>query len=104
MLAATETQLTRISFEEYNVLPEKSQTGRPTQYAVKKENVDNPAVFLYPIPDNNIGVLNNEAIRQIEDVNKSCGSKCRNQDKIFTLFFWTSLLYHIKRPGVPECR
>ena len=38
---ATDTQLTRITFEEYNVIPEKSQTGRPTQYAVKRD-LSNP--------------------------------------------------------------
>ena len=69
-VSATETQLTRISFEEYNVLPNKSQTGRPTQYAIKR-NVDKPTIFLYPIPDNSSEILTIEAIRQVEDVNKS---------------------------------
>ena len=39
-----ETQLTRISFEEFNVLPNKFQTGRATQYAIKR-NLSNPTLF-----------------------------------------------------------
>ena len=102
--AATETQLTRISFEEYNVLPNKSQTGRPTQYAIKR-NVDKTTVFLYPIPNNSTEILTIEAIRQIEDVNKSAG---QNADipKRFLPCLTYGLAYHLsqKRPGVPDAR
>ena len=49
--AAAETQLTRISYEEYNVIPNKTQTGRATQYAVKR-NINNPTIHLYPVPSN----------------------------------------------------
>ena len=59
-----ETQLTRISFEEFNVLPNKFQTGRTTQYAIKR-NLNNPTLFLYPTPNNSTNILNIEAIRQV---------------------------------------
>ena len=102
--AATETQLTRISFEEYNVLPNKSQTGRPTQYAIKR-NVDKPTVFLYPIPDNSSEILTIEGIRQLEDVNKSAG---QNADipKRFLPCLTYGLAYYLsqKRPGVDNTR
>ena len=102
--AATETQLTRISFEEYNVLPNKSQTGRPTQYAIKR-NVDKPTVFLYPIPNNSTEILTIEAIRQLEDINKSAG---QNADipKRFLPCLTYGLAYYLsqKRPGVDNTR
>ena len=102
--AATETQLTRISFEEYNVLPNKSQTGRPTQYAIKR-NVDKPTVFLYPIPDNSSEILTIEGIRQLEDVNKSAG---QNADipKRFLPCLTYGLAHQLaqKRPGVTDTR
>lgn len=102
--AATETQLTRISFEEYNVLPNKSQTGRPTQYAIKR-NVDKPTVFLYPIPDNSSEILTIEGIRQLEDVNKSAG---QNADipKRFLPCLTYGLAYYLsqKRAGIPMDR
>ena len=81
---SAETQLTRKSFEEYHIIPNKSQTGRPTQYTVKR-NLDNPTIFLYPIPDSSEVLTTEELIRQVEDVNKSA-TKCRCSSKIFTLF------------------
>ena len=102
--SATETQLTRISYEEYNVLPNKSQTGRPTQYAIKR-NVNNPTIFLYPIPDNSTEILTVEAIRQLEDVNKSAA---QNADipKRFLPCLTYGLAHQLaqKRPGVTDAR
>ena len=37
---SAETKLERKSFEEYHIIPNKFQTGRPTQYTVKR-NLDN---------------------------------------------------------------
>lgn len=102
--AGAETQLERISFEEYNVLPNKFTTGRATQYTIKR-NVNNPTVFLYPTPHNSTDILTIEAIRQIEDVNKSAG---QNADipKRFLPCLTYGLAYYLsqKRPGVPMDR
>ena len=102
--AATETQLTRISYEEYNVLPNKSQTGRPTQYSIKR-NVNNPTIYLYPIPDNSTEILTVEAIRQLEDVNKSAA---QNADipKRFLPCLTYGLAHQLaqKRTGVSDTR
>jgi hypothetical protein len=102
--AGTETQLTRISFEEYNILPNKSQTGRPTQYSIKR-NVNNPTIFLYPIPDNSTEILTVEAIRQLEDVNKSAA---QNADipKRFLPCLTYGLAHQLaqKRAGVSDTR
>ena len=102
--AGTDTQLTRITFEEYNVLPEKSQTGRPTQYAVKRD-LSNPTIFLYPIPNNNVGVLNVEAIRQVQDVNKSFNQNADAPAR-FLPCLTAGLAYYmgLKRAGVPESK
>jgi hypothetical protein len=35
-LSSTDIQLDRISMEEYLKIPRKSQTGRPTQYAIRR--------------------------------------------------------------------
>jgi uncharacterized protein YihD (DUF1040 family) len=102
--SATETQLTRISYEEYNVLPNKSQTGRPTQYSIKR-NVNNPTIYLYPIPDNSTEILTVEAIRQLEDVNKSAA---QNADipKRFLPCLTYGLAHQLaqKRTGVTDAR
>ena len=67
---STDIELQRISFEEYLNVPNKSQTGRPTQYTVKRD-LANPTIHIYPVPDNATDILKIEAIRQVEDINKS---------------------------------
>ena len=62
--SSSDLELQRISFEEYALIPNKSQTGRPSQYTIKR-NVDNPTIHLYPIPDNSTGILKIEGIRQL---------------------------------------
>ena len=99
-----ETQLTRISYEEYNIIPNKTQTGRATQYTVKR-NINNPTIYLYPIPSNSSDILTVEGIRQLEDVNKSAG---QNADipKRFLPCLTYGLAYYLaqKRPGVADTR
>ena len=45
----TDIQLTRISPEEYLIIPDKKQTGRPMQYTVRRKR-DNPVLSLWPPP------------------------------------------------------
>jgi len=67
---STDIELQRVSFEEYLNIPNKSQAGRPTQYTVKRD-LANPTIHIYPVPDNTTDILKIEAIRQVEDINKS---------------------------------
>ena len=101
---AVETKLERISFEEYHVIPNKDQKGRPTQYAVKKD-INNPTIHLYPIPDNSTGVLNIEKFNQLEDVDKSAGQNA-DMPKRFLPALTCGLSYQLamKRPGIPMDR
>jgi hypothetical protein len=71
-LSATDIQLQRISMEEYLQIPRKSQTGRPTQYAIRRGR-SNPELYLWPIPDGEDYSLKIEKVRYIQDVNKSAG-------------------------------
>ena len=66
----TDIQVQRISFEEYQIIPNKTQTGRPSQFTVKR-NRDNPTILVWPIPENTTDILNIEGVRELEDVNKS---------------------------------
>ena len=63
-------QLERISMQEFLKIPNKKQTGRPTQYAVRHER-DNPEVYLWPLPENSTDQVKVELIRYMQDVNKS---------------------------------
>ena len=57
----------RISMEEYLQINNKSQTGRPSQYAIRRGR-DNPEMFVYPIPENSTDMLKLEQIHKIQDV------------------------------------
>ena len=102
--SSSDLALERISFEEYNVIPNKSQTGRPSQYSIKR-NVDNPTIHLYPVPDNSTGVLKVEGIRQLEDVNKSADQNADVPVRFLpALTCGLSYYMAMKRPGIPVDR
>ena len=63
-------QLERISMQEFLKIPNKKQTGRPTQYAVRHER-DNPEIYLWPLPENSTDQVKVELIRYMQDVNRS---------------------------------
>ena len=67
---STDIQLQRVTPEEYLLIPNKTQTGRPTQYSIRRER-DNPVMSVWPLPDNATDVLKMEIISELQDVNKS---------------------------------
>jgi len=95
----TDVQLQRISFEEYQLVPNKTQTGRSTQFTIKR-NRDNPTIFLWPIPENSTDILNIEGIRELEDVNKSADQNA-DMPKRFLPPLTCGLSYYLsmKTPG-----
>jgi len=98
---ATETKLERISFEEYHVIPNKDQKGRPTQYPAKKD-INNPTIHLHPIPYSATGLLGVEAIRQVQDADKSFQQNADAPVR-FLPCLTAGLAYYmgLKRPGLP---
>lgn len=96
----TDLPLTRISYEEYLQIPRKGQTGRATQYSIKR-NRDNPTLFIWPIPENSTDVLKVEKISELEDINKSAGQNA-DVPKRFLPCLSAGLAFYmsIKRPGV----
>ena len=101
---STDIQLERITPEEYLLIPSKTQTGRPSQYSIRRGR-DNPTLSLWPLPDNSTDVLKIEIISELQDVNKSA---IQNADlpKRFLPCFTCGLAYYMsmKRPLVPENR
>ena len=102
--SSSDLELQRISFEEYALIPNKYQAGRPSQYTIKRD-VDNPTIHLYPIPDNSTGILKVEGIRQLEDVNKSADQNADVPVR-FLPPLTCGLAYYLsmKRPGIPTDR
>ena len=66
----TDLEMTRISYEEYLKIPNKGQTGRPSQYAIKRFS-DNVQLFMWSVPDVNTDKLKIEKIDYMQDVDKS---------------------------------
>ena len=97
----TDLQLERISPEEYLLIPNKTQKGRPSQYSIRKKR-DKPVLSLWPLPDNSTDILKLEVISELEDVNKSA---TQNADihKSFLPCLTSGLAYNMsmKRPNVP---
>jgi hypothetical protein len=102
--SATDIALERISREEYHNLPNKTTTGRPTQYAITR-GVNNIALFLYPTPNINTGILNIECFKQLQDVDRSAGQNAQ-VPKRFLPALTCGLSYYLsmKRPGIPMDR
>lgn len=100
----TDIQLERITPEEYLLIPNKTQTGRPSQYSIRRGR-DNPTLSVWPIPENSTDVLKIELVSELQDVNKSA---IQNADlpKRFLPCLTCGLAYYMamKRPLVPENR
>ena len=97
-------QLERISMQEYLKIPNKGQTGRTTQYAVRHER-GNPSVHLWPIPENSTDQIKLELVSYMQDVDKSA---VQNADisRRFLPCLTAGLAYYMsmKRPGVEAGR
>ena len=100
----TDLQLERITPEEYLLIPNKTQKGRPNQYSIRRGR-DNPVLSLWPLPDNSTDVLKMELVSELQDVNKSA---IQNADlpKRFLPCLTCGLAYYMamKRPLVSENR
>ena len=96
----TDIQLTRISPEEYLIIPNKTQTGRPMQFSIRR-GVSNPTMSLWPIPENSTDILKMEVISELQDVDKSAGQNA-DMPKRFLPPLTCGLAYYMsmKRPGV----
>jgi len=100
----TDIQLTRITPEEYLIIPAPTQTGRPTQYSIRRGR-DNPVMSVWPIPENSTDELILEIVSELEDVDKSA---IQNADlpKRFLPALTCGLSYYLsmKRPGVADTK
>ena len=97
-------QLQRISMEEYMKIPNKGQTGRTTQYAIRNGR-DFPTMHLWPIPENSTDTIKVETFTYLQDVDKSAVQTADISRK-FLPCLTAGLAYNMgmKRPGVDMAR
>ena len=100
----TDLEMTRISYEEYLKIPNKGQTGRPSQYAIKRFS-DNVQLFMWSVPDVNTDKLKIEKIDYMQDVDNS-GLQNADMPRRFLPALTTGLAYYmsLKRTGISEAR
>jgi hypothetical protein len=93
-------QLQRISMEEYMKIPNKGQTGRTTQYAIRNGR-DFATMYLWPIPENSTDKIKVETFTYLQDANKSA-VQTADVSRKFLPCLTAGLAYNmaIKRPGV----
>ena len=100
----TDIQLTRITPEEYLIIPAPTQTGRPTQYSIRRGR-DNSVMSVWPIPENSTDELILEIVSELEDVDKSADQNA-DLPKRFLPALTCGLSYYLsmKRPGVADTK
>lgn len=96
-------QLERISMEEYMKVPRKGQTGRPTQFAVRRGR-DTATVYLWPVPENSTDIIKFEVVSYIQDVTRSSQTADVSRRFLPCLTAGTAYFMSMKRPGVDPGR
>ena len=67
--SGTDFSMTRISRDTYLATPNKSTTGRPTQFFVDRQIT--PNLKIWPAPENSTDVIYYDALTRIEDADSS---------------------------------
>ena len=96
-------QLERISMEEYLKVPRKGQTGRPTQFAVRRERGQS-RVFPWPVPENSTDAIKFETVQYFQDVSMSSQTADISRRFYPCLTAGTAYFMSMKRPGVDAGR
>ena len=99
----TDLQLNRSTMEEYLKIPSKTQTGRSSQYAVRRDR-DNIVISLWPLPDNSTNKLKLETVKYIQDVTRSSQNADVSRRFLPCLTAGTAYFMSMKRPGVDAGR
>lgn len=96
-----ELQMSTLGNEEYLGISNKSISGRPNQYVVRR-NRDAFTVSFYPVPDNSTGAFKFEKVSRIQDVSKTAVETVDVPTQ-FLPALTMGLAYYmsLKRPNVP---
>ena len=98
-------QMTRIPYEEYEAITDKTTSGRPTQFSTLKGR-DTMNVYFFPVPDStDTYTFRHYRMKRLKDVNKSA---LENADVPFRFLpcLTAGLAYYLsfKRPNIPMDR
>lgn len=95
----TDTTMTKISRSEYQAIPNKFSTGRPTQYYIRR-NLSNVEINLYLTPETTDTQINYYYMARIEDA----GSYTNTPDAPFRFLpcMTSGLAFYLSQKVAPE--
>jgi hypothetical protein len=67
--SSTDTVISRITIAEYNQIPNKTSSGKPSQYMIDKQYT--PTVYFWPVPDVGTYSMKYWAMNQLDDISAS---------------------------------
>jgi len=98
-------ELTRLTMEEYEKVPNKSSTGKPTQYAIQSTTADGPTIYFWPVPDQtNEYTVRYRYFGYTQDNSASRYNADVPTHMLPALTAGLAFKMSLKRPGIPESR
>lgn len=95
-----DTEMTRISMEEYELISDKDQTGRPSQYAIQHTTAG-PVMYIWPLADTaSAYTIRYRYFGYMDDSNKSTLNADVPSRMLPALTSGLAYKMAIKRPGV----
>jgi len=98
-------ELTRITMEEYEKVPNKFSEGKPTQYAIQSTTSDGPTMYLWPVPDSSTEYqIRYRYFGYTQDNSASRYNADVPTHMLPALTAGLAFKMSLKRPGIPESR
>lgn len=102
--STTDIEMNRISMEEYEKIPKKSQTGRPMQFSVQFATTG-PSIYLWPLADTaSAYTIRYRYFGYTDDSSKSTFNADVPRSMLPALTAGLAYKMAIKRPGIPDSR
>jgi len=101
---SNDLEMTRITMSEYEKIPNKSQSGKPLQYAVQATTNSGPLVYFWPVPDVGTYIFRHRYFEYTQDSSRSTYNADVPSHMLPALTSGLAFKMALKRPGIPESR
>lgn len=101
--SSVDSQMTRISMQEYEELPTKTAQGRPTSYAIHRLR-DAAVMYLWRAPENSTDVLRYQRIRRFETNVASADDPDVPYRFLPAMIFGLAYYMGLNRPNVDQAK
>ena len=101
---SNDLEMTRITMSEYEKIPNKSQPGKPLQYAVKATTNSGPVVHFWPVPNVGTYIFRHRFFEYTQDSSRSTYNADVPSHMLPALTSGLAFKMALKRPGIPESR